>query len=116
MANDAVPVPASDVIHQYGLRSALDPSPVPGQSNDGGFLAQISDNPFFTAVSMPELRGWGSQSADKLSRDSVLLDLVPFLHLARKVFAMVQVLSRDVYSSTWRSMSRMNPILGSYTG
>ena len=45
MAKDAVPVYTSDVIHQYGLKSALEPY-------DGGFLAQISGNPFFTAVSM----------------------------------------------------------------
>lgn len=49
MANDAVPVPRSDVIHQYGHRGALDPFAVPEKSNDGGFLAQVSVNPFFTA-------------------------------------------------------------------
>ena len=53
MANDAVPVPTSDVIHQHGLRKALDPSPIPEKSDGGGFLAQVSGNPFFTAVSMP---------------------------------------------------------------
>lgn len=116
MANDAVPVPRSDVIHQYGHRGALDPFAVPEKSNDGGFLAQVSGNPFFTAVSTSETRGWHSQNADRLSRDWASLDLVPFLQLARKVSAMAQVLSKDVYSSTLRSMSKMNPILGSYTG
>lgn len=116
MANDAAKVTTSDVIHQHGLRSALDPSPIPVKGNDAGVLAQISDNPFFTAVSMPELPGWDCQNADLFSRDWVLLDLVPFLQLARKAFAMAQVLSKDVCSSTLRSMSKMNPILGSYTG
>ena len=116
MANDAAKVPTSNVIHQNGLRSALDPSLVPVKGNDASFLAQIADNPFFTAVSMPEVRGWGYQNADTFSRDWVSLDLVPFLHLARKVFATAQVLSKDVCSSMSRSMSKMNPILGSYTG
>ena len=57
MANDAVPLPTSDVIHQYGSRSALQRSPIPDNSNDGGFLAHVSDNPFFTAVSEPQLQG-----------------------------------------------------------
>ena len=69
MANDAVPVPTSNVIHQYGLKSALDPSPVPEKSNDGSFLAQISGNSFFTAVSLPYLRGWNFHNADSSSRD-----------------------------------------------
>lgn len=50
MANDAVPVPTSDVTHQYGLRNALHPPVVPEKGNEGSFLAQISSNPFFTAV------------------------------------------------------------------
>lgn len=64
MANDAVSVPTSDAIHKYGLRSAQDPS-----SNDGGFLAQVSGNPFFTAVRIPELQEWSFQHADTYSRD-----------------------------------------------
>lgn len=50
MANDAVPVPTSDVTHQYGLRSALHPPTVPEKGNEGSFLVQVSGNPFFTAV------------------------------------------------------------------
>lgn len=56
MANDAVPLPTSDVIHQYGRRNALHHPPIPEKINDGSFLAQVSGNPFFTAVGTPELR------------------------------------------------------------
>lgn len=50
MANDAVSVPTSDVTHQYGLRSALHPPVAPEKGSEGSFLAQVSGNPFFTAV------------------------------------------------------------------
>ena len=69
MAKDAVPVYTSDVIHQHGLKSALEPSPILENNNDGGFLAQISGNPFFTAVNMLYLRGCNLRNADRLSRD-----------------------------------------------
>ena len=113
MANDAVPLPTSDVIHRYGSRSALQPSE---KSSDGGFLAHISDNPFFTAVSMQGLQRWSVQKADSSSRDWDLLGLVPSSQLAREEFAMAQVWSNDVYSSMSRSMLKMNPIHGSYIG
>lgn len=116
MANDADPVPTSDVINTYGLESALDPSPIPAKTNGNGFLAQISGNPFFTAVSMLQLQGWRFQNADNSARDLVSLDLVPSLQSARKVFAMAQVLLKNVYSSMLRSISKMNHILGFYTG
>ena len=113
MANDALPLPTSDVIH--GSRNALQPSPIAEKSNDGGFLAHISDNPFFTAVSMPGIQH-EVQKADNLSRDWDLLGLVPYSQLAREDFAMAQVWSKDVCSSMSRSMLKMNPIHGSYTG
>ena len=69
MAKDAVPVYTSDVIHQHGLKGALEPSPVLENNNDGGFLAQISGNPFFTAVNMLYLRGCNLRNADRLPRD-----------------------------------------------
>ena len=58
MANDANPVATPDVIHQFGLEGAHLPSPVPEKGHNGTFLAQVSNNPFFTAVSTSELRGW----------------------------------------------------------
>ena len=69
MAKDGVPVYTSDVTHQHGLESALEPSPVLENSNDGGFLAQISGNPFFTAVNTLYLRGCNLPIADRFSRD-----------------------------------------------
>ena len=69
MANDAVPVPKSDLSHQHGLRGALRTSPVLETSNDGSFLAQVSSNPFFTAVGMPGLRRWSYQVAETFPRD-----------------------------------------------
>ena len=69
MAKDAVPVYTSDVIHQHGLQGALEASPVLEKNNDGGFLAQISGNPFFTAVNMLYLRVCNFRNADRLSRD-----------------------------------------------
>ena len=94
MANDAVPVPKPDVIHQDGLRWALDPSPISEKSDHAGFLAQVSGNPFFTAVNIPGLQV-RVQNADMFSRVWASLDLAPFLLLARKVFAMPQVLLKD---------------------
>ena len=69
MAKDAVPVYTSDVIHQHGHKSAPEPFPILENSNDGGFLAQISGNPFFTAVNMLYLRGSDLRNADRISRD-----------------------------------------------
>lgn len=50
IANDAIPVPASDIIDQYGRRSLPVPL-VPPPSHDGGLFAQFTSNPFFTGVS-----------------------------------------------------------------
>ena len=116
MANDAVPLPTSDVIHHYGSRSALQPSPISEKSNDGSFLAHISDNPFFTAVSERGLQRWSAEKADSISRDWGLLGLVPSSQSAREEFVMAQVWLKDVYSSMSKSMLKMNPIHGSYTG
>ena len=68
MANGAIPVATSDVINQYELRNAL-PPPIAEKSHDGGFLAQVSGNPFFTAVGTPDLRGWSSRITDSFLRD-----------------------------------------------
>ena len=57
MANDAVPVPTSDVIHKYGLKNALEHSSISEKSNGASFLTQVSNNPFFTAVSMAKIKG-----------------------------------------------------------
>lgn len=57
MANDAIPVATPDVNHQFGLKGALHPPAVSEKGHNGSFLAQVSNNPFFTAVSTPELRG-----------------------------------------------------------
>ena len=58
MANDAIPVATPDVTHQFGLQGALHPPPVPEKSHNGSFLAQVSNNPFFTAVSTLDLCDW----------------------------------------------------------
>lgn len=50
MAKDALQGQATGTVDQYGRKGIAEPvlqSPI----NDGGFVAQISGNPFFSAVS-----------------------------------------------------------------
>lgn len=50
MAKDALQAQATGTVEQYGRNGIADPD-VQLPTNDGGFLAQISGNPFFSAVS-----------------------------------------------------------------
>lgn len=50
MAKDALQGQATGTVQQYGRNGIADPV-VQLPTNDGGFVAQISGNPFFSAVS-----------------------------------------------------------------
>ena len=51
MENDANEAIKANVIDQYGRKSASSPLETTQPLNDAGFLSQVSNNPFFTAVS-----------------------------------------------------------------
>ena len=51
MAKDALRRQATGTVEQYGRNEIADPV-VQLPTNDGGFVAQISGNPFFSAVSV----------------------------------------------------------------
>ncbi len=50
MAKDALQWQATGTLDQYGRKGIADPV-LQSPTNDGGFVAQISGNPFFSAVS-----------------------------------------------------------------
>ena len=50
MAKDALQGQATGTVEQYGRNEIADPV-VESPTNDTGFVAQISSNPFFSAVS-----------------------------------------------------------------
>ena len=50
MAKDALQEQATGIVEQYGRNGIADPV-VQSPTNDSGFVAQISGNPFFSAVS-----------------------------------------------------------------
>lgn len=52
MANDAVPGPPSHAIDHHDLERHLETRVVEATSDRDGFFAQVSSNPFFTAVSL----------------------------------------------------------------
>ena len=50
MATDALQGQATGTVDQYGRKGIVEPV-LQSPTNDGGFVAQISGNPFFSAVS-----------------------------------------------------------------
>ena len=50
MAKDALQGQATGIVDQYGRKGIAEPV-LQSPTNDGGFIAQVSGNPFFSAVS-----------------------------------------------------------------
>ena len=50
MAKDALPGQSTGIVDQYGRKGIAEPV-LQSSTNDGGFIAQVSGNPFFSAVS-----------------------------------------------------------------